>query len=131
MSDLDSESFDPRRRRLCPDGDCVGLIGPGGTCRVCGKADDGPPGLGAGAFGGGCASDAPDFDDENFVGDDRAVVAAGEVGRREVEAAVAAEQHAFNPNRVLCLDGSCVGVIGPDGKCTECGRPSGPAAAVE
>jgi hypothetical protein len=26
-------------------------------------------------------------------------------------------------NRVLCGDGSCIGVIGPDGKCKECGTP--------
>ena len=31
-------------------------------------------------------------------------------------------------NRVLCSDGSCIGVIGPDGKCRECGKPyTGPA----
>lgn len=26
-------------------------------------------------------------------------------------------------NRRLCSDGSCIGVIGPDGRCKECGRP--------
>jgi hypothetical protein len=25
--------------------------------------------------------------------------------------------------RVLCRDGACIGVIGPDGKCKECGKP--------
>ena len=25
--------------------------------------------------------------------------------------------------RVLCSDESCIGVIGPDGKCKECGKP--------
>ena len=129
MSEPDSESFDPRRRRLCPDGDCVGLIGPQGRCRVCGTVDNGDPaGLGAAAFVGGCAGGD---DDDDFLGDDRAVAAAGAVGRLEVEAALAAEQHTFSANRVLCLDGNCIGVIGPDGKCSECGRPSGPAAAVE
>ena len=30
--------------------------------------------------------------------------------------------------RVACSDGSCIGIIGPDGKCTECGKPyTGPA----
>lgn len=27
--------------------------------------------------------------------------------------------------RVACSDGSCIGIIGPDGKCTECGLPFG------
>ena len=25
--------------------------------------------------------------------------------------------------RILCGDGNCIGVIGPDGRCKECGRP--------
>jgi len=27
-------------------------------------------------------------------------------------------------NRVLCPDGACIGVIGPDGRCMECGKPA-------
>ena len=26
-------------------------------------------------------------------------------------------------NRKLCSDGTCIGVIGPDGRCKECGKP--------
>jgi hypothetical protein len=26
-------------------------------------------------------------------------------------------------NRILCSDGNCIGVIGPDGRCKECGKP--------
>ena len=25
--------------------------------------------------------------------------------------------------RTLCVDESCIGVIGPDGRCKECGKP--------
>ena len=32
-------AFDPKRR-LCPDGDCLGVIGSGGVCNVCGKKAD-------------------------------------------------------------------------------------------
>jgi len=31
--------FDPKRR-LCPDGDCLGVIGADGICNVCGKKAD-------------------------------------------------------------------------------------------
>ncbi len=31
-------------------------------------------------------------------------------------------------DRVLCSDGTCIGVIGPDGKCKECGKPYAPGA---
>jgi hypothetical protein len=26
-------------------------------------------------------------------------------------------------SRRLCSDGNCIGVIGPDGRCKECGKP--------
>ena len=26
-------------------------------------------------------------------------------------------------DRVLCSDGACIGIIGPDGKCKVCGKP--------
>ena len=28
--------------------------------------------------------------------------------------------------RVACSDGLCIGIIGPDGRCTECGKPYQP-----
>ena len=31
--------FDPKRR-LCPDGECLGVIGADGVCNVCGKKAD-------------------------------------------------------------------------------------------
>ena len=33
----DEGEFDPESRRLCPDDNCTGLIGPDGKCKVCGK----------------------------------------------------------------------------------------------
>ncbi len=36
--------------------------------------------------------------------------------------------------RVLCSDESCIGTIGPDGKCKECGLPyaeGGPDATID
>ena len=26
-------------------------------------------------------------------------------------------------NRILCSDGNCIGIIGPDGRCKECNKP--------
>jgi hypothetical protein len=34
------------------------------------------------------------------------------------------DQAPFDPRRRLCRDGTCVGVIGPDGRCKECGLPA-------
>jgi len=35
------------------------------------------------------------------------------------------EETAFDPRRRLCPDGSCVGVLGADGRCSVCQRPVG------
>jgi hypothetical protein len=41
-------------------------------------------------------------------------------------------EDSFDPTRRrLCADGSCVGVIGDDGRCRECGRTEAQAAAGE
>lgn len=104
------------QRQLCPDGTCVGLIGPDGTCRVCGRV-------------------APDWGDERR----RGLVAAevderGEGGERD-EDDEDDDQDEISPSapallgeavewhrRRLCVDGACIGVIGPDGRCKICGK---------
>jgi hypothetical protein len=108
----ESESFDPRRRRLCPDGSCVGVIGADGRCRVCGTVSpEGPPaaGLGPEAFAGGCAE-----------GDEEEAEAMG--GNGDAFADIEGEVGAVDPSRALCPDGDCLGVLGPDRRCNVCGR---------
>ena len=102
-SDDNVTSFDPGRR-LCPDGSCIGIIGSDGRCTVCGRTDAGGPApadpTGADAEDDG--SPAPETQS-----DDPAEASIG-----------------FNPNRRLCSDDSCIGVIGADNRCTECGKPA-------
>ena len=42
MTDAETEDapFDPTSRKLCPDGSCVGVIGPDGICKVCGRRSE-------------------------------------------------------------------------------------------
>ncbi|HVU49086.1 MAG TPA: hypothetical protein VHL80_00265 [Polyangia bacterium] len=87
--------FDPTRRKLCPDGACVGVIGDDGVCRVCGRTE-------AQAAAG---DDAPELE----------AGAGGDAG---------AEGSGFDTKRRLCDDGACVGVVGDDGACRVCGRRS-------
>jgi hypothetical protein len=96
------EAFDPTRRKLCADGACVGVLGDDGVCRVCGRteaqaaAGEEAPGAVSSDFGTSASSgDAP----------------AGEPGAE-----------GFDPNRRLCDDGTCVGIVGADGVCAVCGR---------
>jgi hypothetical protein len=107
-TDDDQDSgFDPRRR-LCPDGSCIGIIGTNGTCTVCGASAGGPP---AQPSEEGPAAEAPA---EPAALDD--ADAAADHGDQAAPA--------FNPKRRLCSDGSCIGVIGSDHRCSVCGRPA-------
>jgi hypothetical protein len=107
-----SDSFDPQRRRLCADGSCVGLVGADGRCRVCGLAH--PEGASAAA----AYAPVEDPANDDLEADDGF----------DLQAADAEPGSGFNPARGLCPDGSCVGVLGPDGRCKLCGR--GPDSAA-
>ncbi|MGD1999502.1 MAG: hypothetical protein PVJ00_02970, partial [Desulfobacterales bacterium] len=43
--------------------------------------------------------------------------------RPEPSEAEAAPDDSDWDRRILCSDGNCIGVIGPDGRCKECGKP--------
>jgi hypothetical protein len=94
MSDaIETDDWD--RRQLCPDGSCVGVIGPDGECSVCGT-------------GAAADAEAPQADDE-------ALEAADEAPEADDDADDA------DDDRELCPDGTCVGLIGADGTCKVCG----------
>jgi len=106
-------TFNPSERRLCPDGSCIGLVGADGRCRVCGRAGDGSTTVGpVPAMDDHWDDDSHDARDSLSAGD-TAASAEGEVGG------------GFRPDRRLCEDGSCVGVIGAGDVCSVCGRPAG------
>jgi hypothetical protein len=98
------------RRRLCPDGHCIGVIGPDGRCKACGR----PAGEDLPAAAEDAA--APDFTDD-------APVDAGPPESAPALSPTAVPADDWDHRR-LCHDGNCIGVIGPDGCCKECGRPA-------
>ncbi|HBD09328.1 MAG TPA: hypothetical protein DCZ69_13805 [Syntrophobacteraceae bacterium] len=85
----------PLSEQTCPHCD-ASLLDTGPFCSYCGKRRAGAP----------AASDefdsAADADESGPAGD--------------------AESIDWD-QRVLCSDGNCIGVIGPDGRCKECGKP--------
>ncbi len=100
----DETSFSDKtweNRTLCSDGNCIGVIGADGLCKECGKPYDGPH-VESRVF----EEDPPDEEDEVI-----------EDAQEEV-----AESPGWE-DRQLCSDGNCIGVIGPDGRCKECGKP--------
>lgn len=95
------------RRELCPDGSCTGLIGPDGTCKVCGHA---APNWGDERKRGTVDDDTDDDEADDVVPDPIAPAAKAEIGGGEWSA------------RQLCSDGGCTGLIGADGTCKVCGK---------
>jgi hypothetical protein len=125
---MEETPFDSTRR-LCPDGACVGVIGPDGLCSVCRRTES------AAARG----DDVVEADEERAVEAAAGETAPGEAASGEAASGEAASDEtsdsasAFRPNplagasgfdakRRLCDDGSCVGLVGADGLCAVCGR---------
>jgi len=105
VSDMDWEN-----RILCRDGNCVGVIGTNGRCGECGLIYNAGQESDADVETGAIA--AVETHDHNIADE-----------RDECESD---DDDAFIPdgdweNRTLCSDGNCIGVIGSDGCCRECG----------
>ena len=94
---------DWEKRILCSDESCIGTIGSDGKCRECGKPYEG--GLSA----------------EHFTSKENVVTAEEQ---KPVSSKTDTDSNDDWDKRVLCSDESCIGTIGPDGKCKECGIPS-------
>jgi hypothetical protein len=88
-------------RVLCSDESCIGVIGPDGHCKECGK----PYEESQAEESNETQADA-ELDDDF----DAAEPMQADTADSDWE------------NRTLCSDESCIGVIGPDGRCKECGK---------
>jgi hypothetical protein len=92
---------DWENRILCSDDSCIGVVGPDGRCKECGKPYQG---------------EKPPAGEK-----DKAPVEVPPQEEPDVEMASRFDDDW--ENRTLCSDESCIGVVGPDGRCKECGKP--------
>ena len=99
------------QRTLCSDESCIGVIGQDGRCKECGLPYAGPFDA---TSEESVASDFEEADPEDEISEELEEI--GEHGT-ETQTDIEWEQ------RTLCSDESCIGVIGPDGLCKECGKP--------
>jgi len=108
QSDSDWEN-----RTLCSDDSCIGVIGPDGHCKECGKKYE------------GTLPETIVADNESrSEGEDELGADADMDAQPSVDTALQEETEADDwVSRQLCSDGNCIGVIGPDGRCKECGKP--------
>ena len=92
-------------RNLCSDESCIGVIGPDGRCKECGLRFDGKK--------KGTSDNSVEYEREEVQD---SLQESTEPDMEDSEIDVEWE------NRILCSDESCIGIIGPDGKCKECGK---------
>jgi len=108
-----------KNRVLCSDGNCIGVLGPDGRCKECGLPYEGEL-----PFEKELPAPAQAGSDETM-----AATSEGEPNREADPENAAADEQAETTgdeewdNRRLCRDGNCIGIIGPDGMCKECGQP--------
>ena len=93
-------------RKLCSDGNCIGVIGADGHCNECGKKYQGP------------LPEENTVEKEELPPEEEASPKAAEADE-ETDSLTDSDWE----TRKLCSDGNCIGVIGPDGRCKECGKP--------
>lgn len=110
-------AIDWENRVLCSDESCIGVIGPDGRCKECGLVYEGELGVPSGI--GTADESAPE---ETAPVADEPVEEA--LQRSETPLPLPADDDDDDwERRTLCSDGNCIGVIGPDGRCKECGQP--------
>ena len=115
------EDIEWEQRRLCRDESCIGVIGPDGRCKECGLPYEEVPSDGT--------EEEPDMESMEEAETEEELEAyetdeeledIEENGEEKSDLDLEWEQ------RTLCSDESCIGVIGPDGRCKECGKPYEP-----
>lgn len=94
-------------RMLCSDESCIGVIGPDGRCKECGLAYQGE-------------LPEPVEGDPSPVPEKEAPIS---MAMDSIEDSVSQDADDEWAQRTLCSDESCIGVIGPDARCKECGKP--------
>ncbi len=110
----DPDDMDWDNRILCRDGNCIGVIGSNGRCNECDLIYDGSQQSDDNSE----PDDITAIETDDAAYDDTAEDEIDEFGNVDDE---------VNPdgdweNRQLCSDGNCIGVIGADGCCRECGK---------
>ena len=108
-NEMSATETDWESRTLCSDGNCIGVIGPDGRCKECGKPYDGRAIDDEAIEDHAFEDDAYDYDEDYDEEDD---------ARQDSDASEDLDWE----SRKLCSDGNCIGVIGPDGRCKECGK---------
>ena len=99
-----------KQRTLCSDGNCIGVLGADGRCKECGREHEG-------------------YEHKETDGNGVEAPIKKPVKRPAVigkpspsKKTPKSDLDAYWAERTLCSDEGCIGVVGPDGRCKECGK---------
>jgi hypothetical protein len=125
------------KRLLCSDGSCIGIIGPDGSCKECGKPYEGtlpvdwqasPAADLQGGSTGGASQENDALPVNSMPANTDKASTVTDAHQQSDDRADIPDRNDGGPDyweqRTLCPDGNCIGVIGPDGRCKECGKAS-------
>ncbi|MFO0577965.1 MAG: hypothetical protein U1A78_28480 [Polyangia bacterium] len=113
-NEAEISSFDSNSRSLCPDDLCLGLVGADGRCNVCGRTGTPPDATSA------APTDGEPTGGEPTDGEPTSPVSSA--GGAEAGPSSDGDADPDFADRRLCPDESCIGVLGDDGRCRECGK---------
>jgi hypothetical protein len=114
------------RRVLCSDESCIGVIGPDGRCKECGRRYEGELPASFSQPSDPSAADTSPTVQARHPTDLKSASPADRMDAEEDNSVVADEEW---ERRRLCDDGNCIGTIGPDGRCSTCGKPTAGSAS--
>lgn len=116
----DDSSFEPEQRFLCVDDLCIGLVGSDSCCRICHRLNPEAKTYAAAYL----AAPALVATAEHHVEVQLDSVSHASPSLPELSASNEASGEACDDfaERVLCSDATCIGVVGSDGRCRECGK---------
>ena len=120
---VDDAGLEWEKRVLCGDESCIGVIGPDGRCKECGRPFEGPLPQSQGPAGPEAADEVSR--EQNPVTHETPGSVESDVSSEEQSEASSSMNDEWE-RRTLCADESCIGVIGRDGRCKECGKPYPP-----
>lgn len=104
------DDLDLDDRQLCPDDNCIGVLGPDGRCKECGRQGTATSRNGSKIE----VIEAPVTPATSRAASERD--ADGDDGD--------ADGAAWD-DRALCADDTCIGVLDDNGVCKECGKRAG------
>jgi hypothetical protein len=110
--------IDWENRVLCGDGNCIGVIGTDGRCKECGLIKSDQVGEDEVVYDPGNEKNDP-YEDQGSSDTDE----EGELPEPSEPDVRGRDMDAEWENRILCSDESCIGTMGPEGICNECGKP--------